>query len=247
MNSVYYTSPENIVADWLIITGPEAHHIKNVMRLTKGSGLMVVDGLGNGYKCIIEKSSAGKIDCSILNVARHHNETLTPVILAAGISTGYKFDDVIERGTELGLTAFIPMITEKSKVKLEDEKRRKSKLSRWQKVALAAMKQSGRAFLPEIRDFAHFEDILNRYHDSVRLILFDPGFPDVAVDKMELNDHDRPVMILVGPEAGFSRGEIEIAREYHCPIVSLGKRILRTENASPTASAIIMFLLGELR
>jgi len=139
------------------------------------------------------------------------------------------------------------MITEKSKVKLDDERRAKLKLSRWRKVAIASMKQTGRSLLPDITPIMKYEKLFKDFDDLGRNVLFDPSCGDKSIYDLNISSEDGPLTIIIGPESGFSRSEIEVAREHNCEIVSMGKRILRTENASPAAVALIMYQLGELR
>ncbi|MCP4704903.1 MAG: RsmE family RNA methyltransferase, partial [candidate division Zixibacteria bacterium] len=121
--AVFYTDKKNVEDDSLVISGPEAHHISKVMRLTKGDALGVVDGIGNYYRCEIEKKSKGKLDCSIISRTRNFGEPTSFVSLASGLSVGSKFDTIIQQGVELGISRFIPLITEKSKMKLDDPSR----------------------------------------------------------------------------------------------------------------------------
>lgn len=247
MNQVYYTLPDNIIDEWLVLNGAEAYHAFSVMRLRKGDPIMVVDGIGNGYKSAITKASSKEITCKILSRIRNFGEPLVYVTLAAGLSTGYKFDEIISRSTELGVSRFIPMITEKSKIKVEDKKRLNKKLNRWRKVAVASMKQTGRSVLPEIAPVSDFKRILHSSENPGTRILFDPSEGNRNLYDLKLTPDDKDFTIFVGPESGFSKGEIELAAEHSCEIVTLGKRVLRTENASSVAVALIMNQLGELR
>lgn len=230
-----------------MLDGSEAHHACKVLRLKKGDAIMVVDGVGNGYKAEIVRISDRKINCSIISRIRHYGEPLHYVTLAAGLSTGYKFDDVVQRATELGVSRIIPMVTEKSKVRIENDKREKTKLARWRKVAIASMKQTGRSLLPAIEPVMEYGWILDNHGDLGTKILLDLTYGKKNLCDLELPPDQKFFTIFVGPESGFTRPEIELAKEHDCSIVTLGKRVLRTENASPVAVALIMHLLGELR
>jgi len=247
MNSVFYALPDDIIGEWITIRGSEAHHLKNVMRAGKGDTIMVVDGIGNGYKSVIEKASLKQISCRVLSQVRHFGEPMVHVTLAAGLSTGYKFDEVIQRGTELGVSRFIPLLTEKSKVRIESERREKAKLTRWANVAVASMKQTCRSFLPTIDPISNCADVLGTSGEAGMKILFDSTYSNRSLEDLQLSPETKNYTLFVGPESGFSRTEIELARETGCAIVSLGRRVLRTQNASPVAAAILMHLLGELR
>ncbi len=244
--SLYYTDPKNIETDLLRLEGTEAHHISKVMRLNKGDALGVVDGVGNCYRCEIEKSSGGKLLCSIISRTRNFGEPSSFVSLASGLSVGAKFDEIIQKGVELGISRFIPLLTEKSKVKLDDPKKLKLRLTRWNKVALAAMKQCERSLLPEIVEPVKFDKLFEKINNTNQKLLFDPRGNRNLYD-IKLSKGDSDITLIVGPESGFSRGELELAGENGSKIVSLGKRILRAENAAPVISALVMQLLGEFR
>jgi 16S rRNA (uracil1498-N3)-methyltransferase len=247
MIPVFYTSPENIEADSLIIAGEEGHHLKNVFRLTRGETIMAVDGIGNGYRCEIDTISPREIACKIISRTRNWGEPMHHLTLAAGLSTGYKFDDVIQRGTELGVSRFVPLITGKSIVRAGDDGGKSNKLARWQKVALASVKQTGRSVIPAIEPAVDFEQFMEKNIKPGRLIMFDTGEGSRPLDSLVISSEDKEYTILVGPESGFSRSEIELAREKGAVVLSLGKRVLRTENAGPTAVALLMNLLGEFK
>ena len=247
MNQVFYALPDDIIGEWITIRGDEAHHLKNVMRAGKGDTIMVVDGIGNGYKSVIEKASPKQMSCRVLSQVRHFGEPMIHVTLAAGLSTGYKFDEVIQRGTELGVSRFIPLQAEKSRVKIESDRREKAKLTRWNKVAVASMKQTGRSFLPVIDPISECSDVLGRSGEAMMKILFDSAHGSRSLADLELSPDIKNYTLFVGPESGFSRAEIELAKESGCAIVGLGRRVLRTQNASPVAVALLMHILGELR
>jgi len=247
MIPVCYVQPEKVADDFLTVDATEAHHLRKVMRLKKGDPVVAVDGCGNGYKSEIEKFSGNRIECKIHARIRRFGEPMNFVTLAAGLSVGYKFDEVVQRATELGVSRIIPLISEKSKIKLDAERRQKLKINRWRKVAIASMKQTGRSLIPEITPFCDFVSLFSSVNNLGQKLLFDPSYAEKNIADVGEIDSVEGVTIIIGPESGFSRAEIETARENNCMLVSMGQRVLRTENASPVAVALVMNLLGELR
>ncbi len=241
---VYYTQPENIHEDYLELEGDEAHHIVRVMRLDKGAALEVVDGLGNSFNTEIVAKSSKKVECRILTRTRNKGEPFHYLTLAAGLSTGSKFDEVIEKGTELGVSRFIPVTSAKGKIKDLDEKGRKRRLERWQKIALAAIKQSGRSVLPQILPVLRLEELFYKVDNTGPIFLFDPS-GEKSPQGSAFTAGQQRYTVLVGSESGFTREELEMARGRGAAVWHLGKRILRAENAAPTAAALVMYLLGE--
>jgi len=247
MIPVFYTPPEDIVNDTLTIDGEEAHHVAKVMRLKKGDAIDIVDGLGKAHHCRISRVEKGIVTCEIYQRTIDFGEPWHFVTLAAGLSAGMKFEEVIERCTGLGISRFIPLITEKSKVKIDSEAVRARKQERWRKVAIAAMKQTRRSRIPSIEPPILFGELFRKFADPGRLLLFDPSGNILDFSQIVFDGDDKNYTIIVGPESGFSPGEIGTAREEGAHIISLGKRILRTENAGPSAAAIIMNQLGEFK
>jgi len=245
MIPVFYVLPDRINEDVIIIKGSEAHHLQKVMRMKKGEPIMVVDGIGNAYRCEIDKIERGGVRGKILTRIRNFGEPLTRITLAAGLSVGYKFDDVIQRATELGVARIVPLMTEKSKVNFNDDQRVKTKVLRWRKVAVASIKQCARAYLPNIEAPMMLTRYLTDSDDLGHLIIFDPNSRGVAIQQYDLTRVNKGLTLIVGPESGFSRAEVDLAREKGAEVISLGGRILRTENAAPTALAVIMYKLGE--
>jgi 16S rRNA (uracil1498-N3)-methyltransferase len=243
---VFYTQPENVHADSLEISGEEGRHIHRVMRLGKGDPLTVVDGIGNGYRCEISKICKGKITAGIISRIRNLGEPSVHMTLAAGLSTGSKFDDLIQKGTELGVSRFIPLLTDKSKLTLDKGSRLTNRLRRWKKVAVASMKQSCRSVLPEIESPVEFASVLEHFSDLGERLLFDPSGDETIYNLKPVVGNNR-YTIFIGPESGFSHGELTLAEERSIKAISLGERILRTENAAPVAIALVMQYLGEFR
>lgn len=245
MIPVFYTDPENITDDTLTICGGEANHLIKVMRMKKGDVIEVVNGSGAMYRCVIEAVQKGIAVCKIYQSALAFGEPWHFVTLAAGLSTGIKFDEVIERCTELGVSRFIPLVTEKSKVKVDTEIGQKRKLDRWRKVAIASIKQTRRSLMPSISPMVDFKSLFEKYNDLGKILLFNPEADFSNLDKLTPCNDDRNYTIIVGPESGFSHEEIAMGLDKGAMIISLGRRILRTENAAPTAIALLMHILGE--
>jgi 16S rRNA (uracil1498-N3)-methyltransferase len=243
---VFYTPPVLIKNDFLRLEGDEARHLARVMRLGLGDAAEVVDGIGNGFRTEIVAIDKAGVTCKILTRTRRAGEPDNFITLASGLSTGSKFDDIIQRGTELGVSRFIPLITEKSRIKALDSSAEKRRLDRWRKVAIASLKQSGRSVIPDIALPMEFPYLFERIENPGRLIMFDPS-GELNLDSFQPSEEIANYMAIIGPESGFSPVELNLAREKEVAVFSLGKRILRTENAGPSIVAILMHILGEFR
>ena len=217
------------------------------MRLAIGDRVIVVDGCGMGCRGEIGTITKKSVDVTIVTEVRNFGECTTRVTFAGGLSAGEKFDTVVEKGTELGVKRFVPVISEKSKARLDDPARAVSRRNRLEKVALAAMKQCRRSYRPEIATPLTLRQFLDESDRSDLNLAFIPGDKFAPLDSIRFGSGISRVSILVGPESGFSEPEVDYILAAGFLPVSLGARILRAETAGPVAIALVMHHLGELK
>jgi len=229
----FYCPPENIRGNSFLIDGEEFSHLVHVMRKREGEEIRIVDGKGNAFDARIDeiKKVARGV---ILQSYKNHHEPQIDVTIAAGIvKNPSKFDFLVEKVTEIGVRRIIPLRTERT---IPDH----AKTDRWQKLALAAMKQSGRSFLPTIDGLTELGALIDRndQHD-VKLIAHEKADsaerpPDILLKNA------RSILILVGPEGGFSNEEVAKCLEAKFQLLSLGDRRLRTETAAIVAATLVL-------
>jgi len=244
---LFYAPPANRDGDIIILSADEARHAGKVLRLERGAIVVVVDGLGNACRGELASVSARKVTVKVHSDVRDFGEPSVRLTLAAGLSVGFKFDSAVQRGTELGVSRFVPLITDKSKVTFDDPKRARTKVNRWGKVALASMKQCRRSVMPEIATPTRFESFLSQLDRDDTGLIFHPGGGSIGIDLVEFPERGHRISLLVGPESGFSEDEIRLAVDAGLTAVNLGRRVLRTETAGPTVVALVMARLGEFR
>ncbi len=222
----FYTPPHLIRTDDLLIEEDEFAHLTHVMRKSTGDALRVVDGRGHAFDVTIAEISKKSARCAI--AARHErlHEPDVDVTLAVGIlKNGSNFDFIIEKTTELGVNAIVPLLTERTIP-------RHARVDRWEKLALAAMKQSGRCVLPSILPLTPFPTFLHSTPPAAtKLIPHEKVDPALALTGRSLRVAT-PVVICIGPEGGFSDQEIAAAEQAGFTPISLGARRLRTETAA---------------
>ena len=245
---IFYAPPECRRDEIIQLPDNESHHAVNVMRLSLADPVIVVDGLGTAYRGKIAKiAGKKKVEVRIDSEIRNFGEPTVELTLATGLSTGFKLDSIIEKGTELGVKRFMPVITEKSKVRLDDPSKAAARTRRLERVALAAIKQCRRSYRPDISLPIGFAKFLRQVDaESVKLI-FHLGDASKSLENVPLTRLVKRVTLLVGPESGFTSEEVRSANQAGFITVSLGPRTLRTETAGPVACALVMNLLGELR
>lgn len=239
-NQTYYVQPENIGGDQLTLTQEESRHIIKVLRKQKGDAFLATDGTGTTYECQVDSFAHGLVTASILSKDEGRGEPEFQLILAVALLKKDRFKWIIEKGTELGISNFMPIVTERT---IGTE--RSMKPARCRKIAISAMKQSGRSRLPEIADPMTLHALLNA-----------SPMADVQLIAHEKDDHQnlddvlhtpvRSAVLCVGPEGGFTEEEVIIAREHGYRNFRMGIRRLRTETAAITAAALVMHKMGEL-
>jgi len=237
----FYAPPENFEGQSVTLGEDETRHLHDVLRLQIGSEVRVFDGLGREFLCLVEsvgkKSSLLKITADVPPASPESGLDLT---LAAAVLKGEKFDLVVQKAVELGVTTFIPLQTKRGDVKISNAEK---KLDRWRKIALEAAKQSGRARLMEIPGTFDLQTLLDDYKESGNLVMFsERGGDNFASVKPA-----KKITALIGPEGGWDDSEIEAARERGGSIVTLGGRILRAETAAISIAAILQHRFGDMR
>ncbi len=241
MIPTFIYKPEDASESMIALTGAEAHHMIKVMRLGRGEMVQLIDGRGTGHICEIASIDGRKADCRIIRTIKNGGEPSLSLTLAIGLSTASKFDTVLEKGTEAGISRFVPLLTEKGKIKLGEKSAVSAKMKRWGRVVEAAVKQSGRSRIPEIAEPISFKEFIAG-SEAAETALFHPGDrSDNIFESIELKSKST-FTIIVGPESGLSSSELEAAGERGIIKISLGSRILRTETAGILIPGLLIYM-----
>lgn len=224
----------------------EARHLRDVLRLKTGDEVYVFDGAGQEFRCNMVNSNRDSAELTIdSEVEPAKPESQLQLKLGVALLKGEKFDLVVQKTTELGVSQVVPIITRYTDIHLRDEAGGAKRVARWQRIALEAAKQSGRAFVPEVTAPVSFESFLAGTKDAeLRLMFSERGGGGLA---LIAGGAPRSVAALVGSEGGWSDEEIELARAENCQIVTLGGRILRAETAAIAVTALLQHLFGDLK
>ncbi|MFO7890547.1 MAG: RsmE family RNA methyltransferase [bacterium] len=240
----YFVEPKNVFDEELVISGEEAHHLSRVMRKKKGDCIWAVDGEGGAYEVEIYNKDKKKIQCKILKRRRCIGEPVANLTLAQGVLKKEKFELLIQKATEIGVSRIIPMLSKKTVVKPG-----KNKKARWSTIARSAMKQCCRSIIPEITEPLSLNKVLSQGIDcSLRFIAQaqEDSKPLQHYFTDSKNFFHKKALIVVGPEGGFTEEEVNLAQEQGFKKISLGPRRLRAETAGIVLSALVLSELGEL-
>lgn len=226
--------------DKYYISGSDYNHIKNVLRMNVGDRFLVsVQGVSN--LCEIEEFTDAAVVAKILEEGFHDTSLSIKIHLFQGLPKSDKMELIIQKAVELGIDAITPVEMSRCVVKLDDKKK-KSKQSRWQAISESAAKQSKRNIIPEVTRVMSYGDMLKCAEKlDVLLVPYESknGMSDTKNALLKLQS-GMSVGILIGPEGGFDENEIAQAIEAGGEVISLGKRILRTETAAITAVGMCM-------
>lgn len=243
----FFTARENISDTQLIIDNEDVNHISRVLRLGEGDEITVCDGQGFDYKVRIESVDSKKIVCDILEKNKSITEPNIEVTLFQGLPKASKMDYIIQKTTELGIAKIVPCALSRCVVKLENHKAEAKKVDRWQKVAEAAAKQSGRGIIPEIAMPVSIDTAIEELKKCD--ICFVPYECEDKTNLREVLTSAKDVKkagFIIGPEGGFDLSEIEKIKAAGIKTVTLGRRILRTETAGEAVLTMIMYEIGDI-
>lgn len=229
----FYTPPHLIGRSELTIEGDEFVHLTHVMRKKPGDAIRVVNGVGTAYDATIVGIDRRIARCEITVAHPRLHEPERDLTLGAAIlKNSSRFDFLVEKVTELGVNTIVPLLTERTIP-------RHAKTDRWQKLALAAMKQSGRCILPRVRESTSLSAFLDAATPgTLRLIPHEQGDFPALMDIIRGREF-RSALICIGPEGGFADDELKHAQHAGFEPVSLGQRRLRTETACVVAMGLL--------
>jgi 16S rRNA (uracil1498-N3)-methyltransferase len=242
----FYVNPQDVDAEWLILHGDELRHAAQVVRKKKSSRFAAIDGCGNWYECEVEKVDKRQLKARIICSRHQVGEPKIHLTLAQSVLKGRRFDWLVEKGTEIGVSAFIPLICERSVAMAEH------KVERWRRIALVAMKQCGRSVWPSISPPISFKKTLKNLKDcDLKWIAhendgIEPQNLKVLNRKLDRDSGGQSVALLIGPEGGFTNQEVTNAMSHGFSPINLGMRRLRSETAGIVATTLVMGFLGEL-
>lgn len=246
----FFTPKELINGDVAKIIGDDVKHIYKVLRISEGEKVTLNNCEGIEYLGRVKSVSKQEVLIDILEELESNNESDVNIYLFQGLPKSQKMDLIVQKGTELGITEFIPTITHRVDVKLKGEFK---KLDRLNRIALEAAKQSKRSIIPKVLEPIEFDEVLEKINSLDLLIVPYENANNFGIKTLinELRkenniDNIENIGIFVGPEGGIEEDEIERLKDKGAYIVTLGKRILRTETAGFVATSLIQYELSDL-
>jgi 16S rRNA (uracil1498-N3)-methyltransferase len=269
----FFVAPELVRQSDAIVTLPKelAHQVRDVLHLQPGEQVMLLDNSADEIAASVASVSKSEVTVQLLERRPGKSESPVRIILCQGLLKSARFEWILEKGTELGVSTFSPILCHRSLAGLEDIGT--SKLQRWQRIITEAAEQSGRARLPELLPIRTLKDALDaippgalalmpweeehgiNLRDSLRMAVHsrggggdDEGWGPLrspsSLNPLSQSDTTITVALFIGPEGGLTIEEVRQAQQHGAQVVSLGVRILRAETAALAAVASVMYELG---
>lgn len=230
------------ISEKIYLNEEQSRHITKSLRMKKGDMLTVCTGDGNDYGCIIDDINKDGARLAVCYKQASDSEADIKVSLYQGVPKGDKFEDIIQKCTELGVYEIIPVLTKRC-VSRPQEKQAEKKRQRYARIALEAAQQSGRGIVPEIKKMTELKTAVSQCEAEIKIVFYEGGGePLSALIKKDA----KSAAVFIGPEGGFEKEEVELLKQNGAVAATLGKRILRTQTAPVAALSAIMLLTGNL-
>jgi 16S rRNA (uracil1498-N3)-methyltransferase len=239
----FFVDPEVVGGDFAELGRELSHRLRHVMRLRGGDHVMLVDGRGFEYEAELQDTRAPTIRAAILSRREVLPEPSVRVVLYQSVVKGDRFEWLLEKGTEIGVAKFVPLLSRRSVVRPREG--RVERKERWQRIVTEAAEQCGRSRLPEIASPMHLDEALASAQ-GLRLLPWEGERKTSLRQALRSAKKVEVVSLFVGPEGGFAQEEVEQALALGVQTVSLGRRILRSETAGIVAVAAVLYESGEL-
>lgn len=242
----FYVDKGNIINDKAVIRGDDVKHIVNVLRFGVGDSIVVCDGENIDYDSQILEIKKEEIIVCLSCPRETSTEPPVAITLFQSIPKGTKMELIIQKGTEIGINYFVPVITSRTIVNLNNNNADK-KINRWYRIASEAAKQSRRGRIPQVLPPVTFREAMNRVDEFALSIMpcveeRTQTISSVPGEKGAVNS----IALFIGPEGGFDKEEVLQARAKGVYTIKMGARILRTETAGLVTTSILMYRFGDL-
>lgn len=236
----FFVDDSQIGKEYVTITGSDVNHIRNVLRMKCGEKIRISSTGGQNLYCAVAELGEDFVQADILQEEAVLTELSSKIYLFQALPKGDRMETVIEKAVELGVYEIIPVAMKYCVVKL-DEKKAANKIRRWQAIAESAAKQSKRSMIPRIHPVMSYRDALQYAKTcEINLVPYENQRGMKATkEALDAIEPGKSVSVIIGPEGGFSKEEIEAARA-SMEVISLGKRILRTDTAGICVMSLLM-------
>lgn len=217
-----------------------SHHLANVLRLKPDAKIHLFNEQDGEFSARITRIKKGTVEVKIEQQLTNFQSPKLNITLCLGVSRGDRMDFGIQKSVELGVNKIVPFYSEHGDIRIKAERLEK-KRTHWQRVAISASEQSGRLDVPEVTSPVEINECLTM--PTTSKLVFDPS-GDTSLQEIQVEED--LLLVVIGPEGGFSESELNTARQQQCKVANLGPRVLRTETAPVAALAILQHKFGDI-
>lgn len=242
----YFVAPNQVASDLVTITGDDVKHIVRVMRMEAGDEVIVCDGVGNAYRIELNDLGEKAVIGRIVEKLEDQVESAVKITLSQGLPKGDKMELIVQKGTEVGISTFIPVEMKRCIVQYDHKKEQKRR-ERWEKIAKEAAEQAHRTIIPEVNESKSFKQWMQSFADyDLVIVPYEAEKAKGIREVLDAHPDVQNVCVLIGPEGGISSEEIDTALAAGAIPVTLGPRIMRTETAGLVAATCILYHYGQM-
>ncbi len=241
----FFVASDAVTPPIVRVEGSLLRHLRDSLRLKTGEPLTVTDDRGLRHRTEIFKIAPQSLECRIIATTQAPARTIPSLILVQALLKGEKMDWVVQKATELGVDAIVPLHTAHTVVKIKPDRAHHQR-TRWERIALEAAQQSERWTIPTIAAPADLANAMAAYPSAVKLTLAERAAEQSLASVALPKKSEESIVLFIGPEGGWDDQELKLMQDQGCKRVTLGARILRAETASLAALAIVQSRLGGL-
>ncbi len=240
---VYTTTPLRARSD-VVLEGPQAHYLGHVLRVRPDDQITLFDGSGKEFSSTVTQIGRKRVDLRVQDASTPNTESRLKVTLLQSVLRGERMDFCVQKATELGVFGICPVFTERTVAKIPNNRLAK-RIDHWQKIAISACEQSGRVVIPHIAEPQALTDAVSDLSGSgMEVLVLDPWADAKPIHSLAAPESGH-VAVCIGPEGGFSQGELDYLRSSGAISVTCGPRVLRSETAGITAVAACQMMWGD--
>ena len=235
----FFISPDYIAPEDIVFPPEQARQIRVVLRMTVGDSILVLDNTGMMYEAELTAVTRDNVVGKITSRQPASGEPSIELTLFQSFLKRDKFEMVLQKGTEVGVSSFVPVVTKRTLVQSTEMKANKRK--RWETILAEAAEQSQRGRIPKLETAVSFKTLLTQLANYDVVLVMWEGKDGLSLKSaIQNNENAQKIAVLIGPEGGWTDAEIEQLKENDVHIITLGSRILRTETAAIVASALVL-------
>lgn len=241
----FFIPPDQMGKYETIISGDDAHHLRDVLKLRPDELVVVFDGRGREFRARIVSITRRQVRVAMLDRVDTDTEAVLDLTIGQGYLKDKKMDVLVRQLTELGVVRWVPFLCSRS-IPSPDPQRLKGRYHRWQKISTESLKQCRRSRAMMISPVVSFDEALVKAESSdLKVIFWEGAKTEHAMHRRRLKKPARP-FLMIGPEGGFDENEIALARHNGFEVAGLGPRVLRAETAALAAAVMAQFMFGDM-